>query len=129
MYIMQKGFTLIELLVVVAILGILAAVAIPMYVGYIDTARVTAAQNGLRTIYAEEQAYFGDNNSYYATGAACADDTSDIHNDLFDGKQVLDDTYYYFCITQGAPSNFTAQAVERDGARTFTINEDNDDNF
>ena len=36
---MKKGFTLIELLIVVAIIGILASVGIPMYNGYVDSAR------------------------------------------------------------------------------------------
>ena len=41
---MKKGFTLIELLIVVAIIGILAGVGIPMYNGYMETAKVNAVK-------------------------------------------------------------------------------------
>lgn len=46
----QKGFTLIELIVVIAILGILAAIAIPRLAGFTDKANKSAAATEARTI-------------------------------------------------------------------------------
>jgi type II secretion system protein G len=60
----QKGFTLIELLIVVAIIGILAAIAIPQFASYRQKAFDAAAQSDLRTMKTELEGYYTDNFHY-----------------------------------------------------------------
>ena len=60
----QKGFTLIELLIVVAIIGILAAIAIPQFAAYRQRAYNSAAQSDLRNFKTAMEADFADNQQY-----------------------------------------------------------------
>lgn len=61
----KKGFTLIELLIVVAIIGILAAVAIPQFSKYRESAYNSAAQSDLKNFKTGMEAYMADNNGDY----------------------------------------------------------------
>lgn len=73
----QKGFTLIELMIVVAIIGILAAIAIPAYQNYIARSQVSEAMTlatGLKTAIQTNL----QNNSCFANGAETAGDTDEI---------------------------------------------------
>jgi type IV pilus assembly protein PilA len=65
----EKGFTLIELLVVILIIGVLAAIAIPLFINQKGKANDAAAKNDARSAQIAEETYFVDN-SKYADGAA-----------------------------------------------------------
>ena len=66
----DEGFTLIELLVVVVIIGVLVAIAVPVYLNYRQGAADKSAQSDVRgAISAVEQYYTNHGNSYPASGA------------------------------------------------------------
>jgi type IV pilus assembly protein PilA len=60
----EKGFTLIELLVVVIIIGLLAAIAIPAFLGQRNKANDAAAKSLVRNGATAMEAYFSDGNTY-----------------------------------------------------------------
>lgn len=68
----QKGFTLIELLVVVAIIGILAAIAIPQFSEYRRQGFCGRVESDVRNAMTAEEAYFVVNNAYAAGVGALA---------------------------------------------------------
>lgn len=60
----KKGFTLIELLIVVAIIGILAAIAIPQFAAYRTRSYNSAASSDIRNAKTSLEAYYADKQQY-----------------------------------------------------------------
>ena len=66
----DKGFTLIELMIVVAILGILAAVAVPAFMRYIKKSKTSEAQMAVRKLFDGSVTYFAEDHLASASATA-----------------------------------------------------------
>lgn len=96
----EKGFTLIELMIVVAIIGILAAIAIPQYQNFTKKSKASEAKVYLAAITTAQASYYAENDQFAAT-------MSDLGNP--------DNGASYFVYTM-AVTNTTATGASSGGA-------------
>ena len=114
----SSGFTLIELLVVVAILGIISAVGVVAYNGYITGTQKKSAENMMQQIGLAETEEYSSYGSYYGEDSICdVDTTQDIGSSLFGSSDYIDRDKigYDFCVlATGSTYTVHAQSIKLD---------------
>jgi type IV pilus assembly protein PilE len=118
-----KGFTLIEILMVVALIGILAAIAIPSYNGYIIRGKLVDATTQLSDVRIKLEQHFQDNRAYnYADGTVTPPIVSPCPAATKFFTFTCAPTATTYLVTAASKAN---QGLGAAGDYTYTINESN----
>ncbi len=115
----KKGFTLIELLIVVAIIGIIAAIAIPNLLNAIQRGRQKRTMADMRAIGTAVEAYAVDNNRYPAGGSALSAIAGVVEPRYIRTLPRLDawqNNFDYVSGPAAAPQSYTIESYGKNGA-------------
>ncbi|MCF7826834.1 MAG: prepilin-type N-terminal cleavage/methylation domain-containing protein [Candidatus Marinimicrobia bacterium] len=108
----NSGFSLVELMIVIVIIGVLAAVAVPIYNNNVMKAKMSEADAALGSIRTQLRVYYGENGTYPTEASAVAvvgQDWNDINIGELNGKYFGDSSYTYVS-ADGASYSITCAA-------------------
>ena len=116
----EKGFTLIELLVVILIIGILAAIALPAFLGQRSRAQDTEAKTSVRQGQTAMETWYTDNQNYSATVTDLRDIEASLASGVSAGTglQVTPGTDSYSLVVTSKTNN-TFTITNTAGVLTF----------
>ena len=112
----QKGFTLIELLIVVAIIGIIAAIAIPNLLNAIDRGKQKRTMADLRSIGTAIESYAVDANFYPTAATAAALEA--VVEPIYIKSMPTEDGWGYAMQVTSTTVAYTVNSFGKDGAGT-----------
>ena len=116
-----SGFTLLEVMIVVAIVGILAAIALPNYTESVTRSKLLEAQTKLGDLRAQQERYFMDNRTYQSGVTCGVDDPAilSVTNYNLDANSAFD-----FACTAATVTTYVITATGRaaKGMGSFVLN-------